>query len=208
MIVSGRKNLKNIDKSSLLAKRFVGKKGTSILFVVDASGSMGVEELMSQTKGIVFNLLKDAYLNRERVGMITFKGISADVILPFTKSINLAKKRLSDIKTGGKTPLSISIKKSLEVIERENLKFKENQKIVIFFTDGRANISISGNDPFEEAVSYAKKFKKMDIKTIVVDTDPTWISYPYAKDLAKEMGAEYYKLSQILKGDIRNLIYK
>lgn len=208
LITSGKKPSKNIDKSSLLAKRFVGKKGTSILFVVDASGSMGVEELMSQTKGIVFNLLKDAYLNRERVGMITFRGISADILLPFTKSIEMAKKKLSDIKTGGKTPLSISVKKAIDVIEKENARFKDNQKVIIFFTDGRANISMSGNDPFEEAVSLARKFRKMDVKTFVVDTDPTWISYPYAKDLAKEMGAEYYKLSEILKGDIRSLIYK
>lgn len=208
LISSGEKTLKNIHKNNLLAKRFVGKKGTSILFVVDASGSMGVEELMSQTKGIVLNLLKDAYLNRERIGMITFRGISADVVLPFTKSIDLAKKKLSDIKTGGKTPLSLSIRKSLDVIEKENVKFKENQKVVIFFTDGRANISFSGNDPFEEAVSFARKFRKMDVKTLVIDTDPTWISYPYAKDLAKEMGAEYFKLDQILKGNIRSLIYK
>lgn len=209
LLSSGRgKDLNSIDRDSLLAKRFIGKKGTSILFVVDASGSMGVEELMSQTKGIVFNLLKDAYLNRERVGMIAFRGISAEIVLPFTKSIAMAKKKLSDIKTGGKTPLSISIKKSLDVIEKENAKFKENQKVIIFFTDGRANISMSGNDPFEEAVSFARKFRKMDVRTLVVDTDPTWISYPYAKDLAKEMGAEYYKLSDILNGDIRCLIYK
>ncbi len=178
------------------------------MFVVDASGSMGVEELMSQTKGIVFNLLKDAYLNRERVGMITFRGVNAEIILPFTKSINMARKKLSNIVTGGKTPLSLSIKKSLEAIEKENVKFKENQKVIMFFTDGRANISMSGNDPFEEAILLARRFKKMDVKTFVIDTDPTWISYPYAKDLAKEMGAEYYKLAEVLKGDIRYFIYK
>ncbi|MCX7770118.1 MAG: VWA domain-containing protein [Proteobacteria bacterium] len=176
--------------------------------MVDASGSMGVEELMSQTKGIVFNLLKDAYLNRERVGMITFRGLNADIVLPFTKSMNLARKKLVDIKTGGKTPLSFSIKRSIDVIKKESIKFKDNQKVVIFFTDGRANISMGSGDPFEEALLFAKELRNKDIKKIVIDTDPTWISYPYAKDLAKEMEAEYYKLSDVLKGDIRKLIYK
>jgi magnesium chelatase subunit D len=208
LIRFGNGNLKVINKSDILAKRFIGKKGSSILFVVDASGSMGVEELMGHTKGIVLNLLKDAYLNRERVGMITFRGTSAEVVLPFTKSINIAKKKLTDIKTGGKTPLSISIKKAIEAIEKEHIKFKENEKVLIFFTDGRANISIYGKDPFEEAVMLARILKKMDLKSFVIDTDPTWISYPYAKELAKEMGAQYYKLSQILNGDIRQIIYK
>lgn len=169
---------------------------------------MGVEELMSKTKGIVFNLLKDAYLKRERVGMITFRGVTADVVLPLTKSVALAKEKLKEIKTGGKTPLSLAIKKCIEEVDKENKKFKENEKIIIFFTDGRANISFSDSDPFDEAISFAKKLKNMNVKTFVVDTDPTWISYPYAKDLAKEMNAKYYKLNEILKGNIRELIYK
>ena len=197
-----------INKDELMAKRFVGKKGTSILFVVDASGSMGVEELMSKTKGIVFNLLKDAYVNRERVGMITFRGTQANVILPLTRSVAVAKRKLKDIKTGGKTPLSMALKKAIEEVERESKKFKENEKVIIFFTDGKANISMTNSDPFDEAVFFAEKIAEMDVKTFVVDTDPTWISYPYAKDLAKKMNAKYYKLEDVLKRNIREFIYK
>jgi len=197
-----------IGKNELMAKRFVGRKGTSILFVVDASGSMGVEELMSKTKGIIFNLLKDAYIKRERVGMITFRGTEANVILPLTRSVTVAKQKLKDIKTGGKTPLSMALKKAIEEVERENKKFKDNEKIIMFFTDGRANISITNCDPFDEAIFFAEKIAEMDVKTFVVDTDPTWISYPYAKDLAKKMNAKYYKLEDVLKRNIREFIYK
>lgn len=190
-----------------MEKRLINKAGTSILFVVDASGSMGVETLMAQTKGILLSLLTDAYINRERVGMITFRGTRAETILPFTKSVTTAKRKLTNILTGGKTPLSMGIKKAIEVLEYENKKYEKNDKVVLFFTDGRANISFTGKDPFDEALYIAKKLQKMNVKIFVIDTDPTWISYPYAKDLAKTMNAKYYKLQDIIYGSIRELIY-
>lgn len=202
-----KKSKIDIKKENLMAKAFSEKKQTNILFLVDASGSMGVEELMDKTKGLVFDLLKDAYINRERVGFITFRGTKAEVILSFTKSISMAKEELKKIKTGGKTPLSLALKKALEVLEMEMLKDKNNEFVLLIFTDGRANISISGIDPFEEALIFGKLISEKGIKTFIIDTDPTWINYPYAKDVARVMDAKYFKLSDILKGNIREIIY-
>ncbi|MCX7991937.1 MAG: VWA domain-containing protein [Proteobacteria bacterium] len=190
-----------------MAKVFSKKRQTSILFVVDASGSMGVENLMSKTKGLVFSLLKDAYIRRERVGFITFRGTKAELILPFTRSIILAQRELKNIKTGGKTPLSLALRKALEEIKRELLRERDSELILLIFSDGRANISLSGMDPFEEAVLIGKKILEKEVKTFVIDTDPTWINYPYAKDLAKAMKAKYLKLKDVVEGNIRDIIY-
>jgi len=201
------KSFTDIKKTELMGKALGRKSQTSILFVVDASGSMGVEDLMIKTKGLVFEILKDAYIMRERVGFITFRGTQAKVILHFTKSIEMAKEKLKDIKTGGKTPLSRAMERAYLEIEKEIRKEKDNEIVLLIFSDGRANISVTGMDPFEEAVAIARKFSEKKVKTFVVDTDPTWIHYPYAKDLAKAIKGKYLKLKDILDGNIRELIY-
>ncbi len=197
----------SVKKEDLMKKSLVGKGGASILFVVDASGSMGVEELMGNTKNLVLGLLNDAYLKRERVGMIVFRGTKAETILPYTNSVTVAVKHLKEIKTGGKTPLSAAMVKAQEEICVEKKKHPANEQIILFFTDGRANISYHLSDPFDEAVYYAKKLLSLGCKIFVIDTDPTWISYPYAKELAGVLSAKYYKLKDILGGNIRELIY-
>lgn len=195
-------------KEDLMKKVLVGKGGASILFVVDASGSMGVEELMKNTKNLLLGLLMDAYQKRERIAMIVFRGTKAELLLPFTNSVTMAQKHLRDIKTGGKTPLSLAVKRALEEILLEKKRYPKNERIILFFTDGRANISLNQKDPFEEALYYAKKLASQDCKIIIIDTDPTWISYPYAKELATKINSKYYKLQDILSGDIRALIYE
>lgn len=196
-----------ITRDDLMKKQLIGKGGASILFVVDASGSMGVEELMKNTKNLILGLLSNAYQKRERVGMIVFRGTKADVVLPFTNSVTMANKHLKEIKTGGKTPLSTAILRTINEIEIERKRHPKNEQVILFFTDGRANISFTNSDPFEEALIYAKKLSCQNCKILVIDTDPTWISYPYAKDLSKALQAKYYKLQDILNGDIRELIY-
>ncbi len=190
-----------------MSKAFTTKRKTSILFVVDASGSMGVEDVMSKTKGLVFEILKDAYIRREKVGFITFRGVMAELILPFTKSVLLAKKELRNIKTGGKTPLSLALKKAYEEIDKETIREKDTDLVMLLFSDGRGNISLSGMDPFEEALIWGKKISERNVKIFVIDTDPTWINYPYAKDLAKTIKAKYFKLEDVIKGNIRYIIY-
>lgn len=197
----------SIKREDLMKKILVGKGGSSILFIVDASGSMGVEELMKSTKNLVLGLLNDAYQKRERVGMLVFRGTQAKMVLPFTNSVTSAKNHLKNIKTGGKTPLSLAVKKAVEEILLERKKYPKNENIILFFTDGRANISINNKDPFEEALHYGERLVQLNCKIFIIDTDPTWISYPYAKELATKISAKYYKLKDILSGDIRELIY-
>jgi len=197
----------SIKREDLMKKILVGKGGSSILFIVDASGSMGVEELMKSTKNLVLGLLNDAYQKRERVGMLVFRGTQAKMVLPFTNSVTSAKNHLKNIKTGGKTPLSLAVKKAVEEILLERKKYPKNENIILFFTDGRANISINNKDPFEEALHYGERLVQLKCKIFIIDTDPTWISYPYAKELATKISAKYYKLKDILSGDIRELIY-
>ncbi len=65
--------------------------GSLILFVVDASGSMGAQRRMTSVKGAVMSLLLDAYQRRDRVGLIAFRGTTAQLLLPPTGSVEMAQ---------------------------------------------------------------------------------------------------------------------
>jgi magnesium chelatase subunit D len=96
--------------------------GASLLFAVDASGSMGSKEVMGEAKSIVLSLLTDAYQKRDRVALIAFRGTEARQVLPFTTSVELAQKRLCAVPTGGKSPLALALAKSLKTLKQEILK--------------------------------------------------------------------------------------
>ncbi|TAL16705.1 VWA domain-containing protein [bacterium] len=181
--------------------------GASVLFTVDASGSMSSEQVMSHAKGVVLSLLTDVYQKRDRVGMIAFRGTEAKVALPFTTSVELAQKRLKGLPTGGKSPVALALAKSLEEIQREVKKNPGRVPFLIILTDGRANISMEGGDPFGEALRQAKRVRGSGVKTLVVDTDLTWIdSYPWARILAEEMGAKCLRLKDLKSEKVLDFI--
>ena len=81
-----------------------GREGNLVLFAVDASGSMAARERMSAVSGAVLSLLRDAYQRRDKVGVISFRGDSAEVVLPPTSSVDVAAARMRQLRTGGRTP--------------------------------------------------------------------------------------------------------
>ncbi|TLN22710.1 VWA domain-containing protein, partial [bacterium] len=142
--------------------------GASVLFAVDASGSMGSDEVMSHAKGVVLSLLTDVYQKRDRVGMIAFRGTEAKVALPFTTSVELARKKLENLPTGGKSPVALALAKSLGEIRREMKKNPGRTPFLVILTDGKANISMEGKDPFDEALKQAKMVRASGVKTLLV----------------------------------------
>ncbi len=172
--------------------------GVSVLFAVDASGSMGAEEVMARAKGIVLSLLADAYQKRDRVGLLVFRGTEARVALPFTTSVEMAQRRLRDVPTGGKSPLALALAKALELFWYEGRRNPGRAPLLVLLTDGKANIAMEGRDPFEEALRHGRRIRAAGIRSLVVDTDPTWIDfYPYPRVLAEAMGARCLALKDL-----------
>jgi magnesium chelatase subunit D len=172
-----------------LREKVKGKKeGLSILFVVDASGSMGAKRRMVAAKGAVFSLLLSAYQRRDRVGMIAFRKEDAQVLLPFTSSIELAHQKLQELPTGGKTPLALGLLKGLELLGRE----KDAHRLLVLLTDGRANVSLDGS-PQEDAKRVAQRIGEEGIEMAVIDTgDDHW---DLAHEVAEAAQAQYIKLA-------------
>ena len=195
-----------IRKEDIRVKVRERRTGTSILFIVDSSGSMGVKKRMEAVKGAIMSLLKDAYEKRDRVGLVAFRKDCAEELLPITRSIDLAQKKLEKLTTGGKTPLAAGIEKAYNIIKKELKKDEKVVPLILFLSDGKANYSISGKDPIKESLELAQKIKKENIRTIVIDTEEGFIKLEMAKTLSEALGAEYYKLENLKSEDMLKLI--
>ncbi len=100
--------------------------------------------------------------------------------------------------TGGKSPLALALARSLEVFAQESRKHPGRTPLLVLLTDGKANISMAGRDPFDEALRHGRRIRAARIRSLVVDTDPTWIhSYAYPRVLAEAMGGRCLALKEL-----------
>jgi magnesium chelatase subunit D len=187
----------SIRKHDLQRKVRIKQTANLILFVVDASWSMAVAERMSAAKGAVLSLLTDAYQRRDKVGMIVFQKDRAQVILPPTNSVELARRYLADIPIGGKTPLSAGLNLAYEVIKREELAHPDIQPMVILLTDGVGNVSMSKMPPQEEAYKIAELIAEDDIPSVVINMEHKEFDKGLANEVAEHLKASYYCLSDL-----------
>lgn len=167
--------------------------GASIVFCVDASGSMGASNRMEIAKAAVFELLVDAYQRRDRVGLVAFRGEAAEVLLQPTASVELAQLKLKTLPTGGATPIAHGILKSVDVLTSEARREDGIVPWLVLLTDGRANVGIGKGLGSEDARSAAARLKETPIHTLVIDTSEPG-SGVAARELARAAGAEYVRL--------------
>ncbi len=185
----------------------VGKVSTATLFVVDASGSMGASNRMESAKGAVLSLLLDSYQQRDRLGMVAFRGNDADVLLPLSRSADLAFKQLHDLPTGGKTPLSAGLSAGLNLLTAELRKNEETIPIMILISDGRANVALGDAGVKEELLGIAEDARSAGIHVVVLDTESAGRSFVkmqlgYCKDIAEHAGGRYYQVGELSAGQV------
>ncbi len=180
-----------IKPSEVMTKVRKRKIGTTIIFCVDASGSMGAASRMGAAKQAVLQLLVDAYQRRDRVGLVSFRGNSAELALAPTASVELAQVKLKQMPTGGATPLAHGILRSLEVVDSEIRRDERVVPWIVLVTDGRANVGLDGGLGSEDARAAAVKARASAAHVLVIDTCNTVSRGSAAKDIAEVAGAEY-----------------
>ena len=166
------------------------------LFVVDASGSMAARHRMEATKAAILSLLRDSYIHRDSVGLIAFRKESAEVLLPFTRSVERAERLLSTLPTGGKTPLSQGLRTAYIMCDRLLRRHAAERIQIICITDGRAT-SGDTEDPVAEAKQWARILGTLPVDRIVIDTESGYIKLGLAKELCKLMNGNYYAMDTI-----------
>ena len=196
----------NVEPQDMRTKVRKRRVGASIVFCVDASGSMGAANRMEAAKAAVFELLVDAYQRRDRVGLVAFRGEGAEVVLPPTASVELAQLKLRTLPTGGATPIAHGILKSLEVLSAETRRDDSIIPWLVLLTDGKANVALSDGLGSEDARMAAARLKGAAIHTLVVDTSGPGGGMA-ARELARAAGGEYVRVGSpsgdVLVGAVR-----
>lgn len=196
-------------------KRLLRKAGTLFIFCVDASGSMAVNR-MREAKGAVARLLQDAYVNRDTVALISFRGKEADLLLPPTSSVERAKRSLDVLPTGGGTPLASVLVKAYALVAASRRRGIE-QVLVVLLTDGRGNVPLVENAAGmimelrrrhvrKEIESVSALFRSGGIRSLVIDTKQTFGANSEAVRLAELLDARYYFLPKIDAGEIVSVV--
>ncbi|MDD4094121.1 MAG: putative cobaltochelatase [Methanothrix sp.] len=204
------KNAIKVKSEDIREKERVGKTSAVVMFVVDASGSMGANQRMQSAKGAVLSLLMDSYQKRDKIGMVAFKGKDAELILPPTSSVDLALRRLQELPTGGKTPLSAGLSRGLRLLESEIRKNDEIKPMMVLISDGRANVGLGGKIK-EELQEISERSRMLGVNTIVIDTEVVQSSFMdlrlgYCQDIAESSGGKYYPLSGLTPEALFNII--
>ena len=178
-------------------KRFKQRRETSAIFVVDASGSSAMQRL-AEVKGAIELLLVDCYARRDSVALVAFRGKTAEVVLPPTRSLARAKRVLAGLPGGGGTPIAAGIETALALAD--TVRRKGQTPLVVLMTDGRANVGRTGApgraQAFEDAMQAGRQVRAAGIATLAIDTAPALGpvgSAPTAK-LGEAMNARYIRL--------------
>lgn len=182
--------------------------GNFIVFAVDASGSMGAQKRMVETKGAVLSLLLDAYVKRDKVCLVAFRGEGAEVLLPPTGSIEQAYRLLEELPTGGKTPLAHGLEQSCRIIENQLLRDRRTIPLLVLVSDGRANVPLNGGKPLDEAMELARGCAQDDrFQRVVVDVERDgFVRFGLAEKLAAQMQAAHFRIEDLKAEALASLV--
>jgi magnesium chelatase subunit D len=187
-----------IEQPDIRIKVRESSSGSCVLFVVDASASIGAHKRMYDVKAAVLSMLGVSYQKRDSIGLISFRKGRAELVLDITRSVHLAQKRLRELPCGGNTPLAAGIDLSHRTLMAHRLKYPDMPSTMVMITDGRATWSdVPGMDPFEAALRAADRFARSGFGSIILDTENGRVRFHMCAALNELLGGTLLSLDDL-----------
>lgn len=167
--------------------------GTTVVFGIDLSGSAAHERL-AEAKGAVGALLAEAYVRRDQIALVGFRGGRAEMLLPPTRGLVRARRVLDGVASGGGTPLAAGMIAVGRMAERERRDGRA--AMVVLLTDGRGNVARDGRTgravARDDERAAARSLRRLAIPTVLVDI----AARPgrHARALSDDLGARLVTL--------------
>ncbi|SIS10865.1 VWA domain-containing protein [Williamsia sterculiae] len=183
-----------IAPGDLRSAQRVGREGNLVVFAVDLSGSMAARRRLDAVTAACVDLLRDSYQRRDRVAVVVFRGDAAEVAVPPTGSVDVAVRRLTGLRTGGRTPLAEGLLAADDVIRRAAVGDPHRRPILVVLTDGRAT---AGTDPRGRADTAADRLRERGATVAVVDCEEGFVRLGLAGALAARLRATVLRLDDL-----------
>ncbi|WP_188940098.1 VWA domain-containing protein [Nakamurella endophytica] len=180
-----------------------GRESNLVLFCVDASGSMGARARMDQVRTAVLSLLLDAYQRRDKVGLVTFRGSEATLVLPPTGSVDVAARRLAELPVGGRTPLAEGLLLAGETVRRERIRDPRRRPLLVVVTDGRAT---AGQDAVARSLRVAGHLARSGVSSLVLDCETGRFRMGLARGLSRALQAELVPLAGVRADEVAGAV--
>lgn len=180
-----------------------GRESNLVLLCVDASGSMAARRRMEAVKTAVLSLLLDAYQRRDKVGLVTFRGTGAELVLPPTSSVDVAARRLEALAHGGRTPLAEGLLAAHDTLRIERIRDPRRRPLLVVVTDGRAT---AGPDAVRRAGAVAARLRDEQVASVVVDCETGRFRLGLAATLATSLGAEHLPVEEVAATTIADVV--
>jgi Mg-chelatase subunit ChlD len=168
-----------------------------VVFVLDASDSMGAHARMSAAKGAALALLSRAYLRRDRVALVSFEGEGAAVVLAPTRSVARASARLRQLPTGGATPLGDGMRLGWQLVRNERLKDRHLAPLLVLVSDGEANVPLmAGHDVWRELAALGRAVSRDGVRCLVIDAGLMPAGGSAARRIAELFGGTHQRIER------------
>jgi magnesium chelatase subunit D len=202
----------NIRQQDFHIKKFQQRAGLLFVLAVDGSGSMAINHFEA-AKGAALQLLEKAYVYRDQVALIYFRGKQAQILVPPGSSVTQAAAALKKVNAGGKTPLASALLSTLDLVKKNNAQTSSTSTVLVLFTDGKANQPLLEIEGADLAVTALKELKPLCntlqdqlSATIVFDTRAGRRENPFGMELAEMLSASYIRLPKATVQEVVDVI--